>query len=63
LASALGDRDAADLTARARIRDAALRLFAEQVLPVLQRDAAFQGIIDPVAAQTQAGDERLFAPA
>jgi TetR/AcrR family transcriptional regulator, regulator of cefoperazone and chloramphenicol sensitivity len=30
LARALGDRAAADLTARARIRDAALRLFAER---------------------------------
>jgi hypothetical protein len=29
----------------------------------LQRDAAFQGIIDPTAEKTQAGDDRLFAPA
>jgi alkanesulfonate monooxygenase SsuD/methylene tetrahydromethanopterin reductase-like flavin-dependent oxidoreductase (luciferase family) len=40
-----------------------MRLFADQVLPVLQRDAAFLGIIDPVAEKAQAGEDRLFAPA
>ncbi len=40
-----------------------MRLFAERVLPVLQRDAAFSGIIDPVAERSVAGDDRLFAPA
>ena len=40
-----------------------MRLFAEKVMPVLQRDAAFQGIIDPLAMHSQAGEDRLFAPA
>ena len=40
-----------------------MRLFAEKVMPVLQRDAAFQGIVDPATEKTQAGDDRLFAPA
>src|SRR5580700_10345180 len=40
-----------------------MRLFAEKVLPVLQRDASFLGVIDPIAEKTQAGDQRLFAPA
>ncbi|MGD0107422.1 MAG: hypothetical protein ABSC06_25795 [Rhodopila sp.] len=40
-----------------------MRLFAEKVLLVLQRDAAFQRIIDPNAEKTQAGEDRLFAPA
>lgn len=38
-----------------------LRRLAEDVLPVLQRDAAFQGVLDPAAATTPAGDDRLFA--
>jgi hypothetical protein len=40
-----------------------MRLFADQVMPVLQRDAAFQGAVNPTAEQNQAGDDRLFAPA
>ncbi len=40
-----------------------MRLFADKVMPVLQRDAAFQGNIDPIEERGQAGDERLFAPA
>ncbi len=40
-----------------------MRLFAEKVLPVLQRDAAFQGVVDPVAQGAGDGKERLFAPA
>jgi hypothetical protein len=40
-----------------------MRLFAEKVMPALQRDAAFLGIVDPTAEKTAAGDERLFAPA
>jgi hypothetical protein len=30
---------------------------------VLQRDAAFQGIIDPLVERSEAGEDRLFAPA
>jgi alkanesulfonate monooxygenase SsuD/methylene tetrahydromethanopterin reductase-like flavin-dependent oxidoreductase (luciferase family) len=40
-----------------------MRLFAEKVIPVLQRDAAFLGVVDPAVETTKAGDERLFAPA
>ena len=40
-----------------------MRLFAEKVMPVLQRDAAFQGEIDPFEGKSEASDERLFAPA
>jgi alkanesulfonate monooxygenase SsuD/methylene tetrahydromethanopterin reductase-like flavin-dependent oxidoreductase (luciferase family) len=40
-----------------------MRLFAEKVMPVLQRDAAFQGEIDPSEGKSEASDERLFAPA
>ncbi len=40
-----------------------MRLFAGKVLPVLQRDAAFQGAIDPLAVNARDGQERLFAPA
>ena len=40
-----------------------MRLFAEKVLPVLQRDAAFQGVVEPAPLATEAGSERLFAPA
>jgi alkanesulfonate monooxygenase SsuD/methylene tetrahydromethanopterin reductase-like flavin-dependent oxidoreductase (luciferase family) len=40
-----------------------MRLFAEKVVPVLQRDAAFQGEVDPFAGTSGASDERLFAPA
>lgn len=40
-----------------------MRLFADKVVPVLQRDAAFQGEIDPFEGKSSASDERLFAPA
>lgn len=40
-----------------------MRLFAEKVMPVLQRDAAFQGVVDPFAKSSSASDDRLFAPA
>ncbi|HVZ06533.1 LLM class flavin-dependent oxidoreductase [Rhodopila sp.] len=40
-----------------------MRLFADKVMPVLQRDAAFLGDVDPEAQHSTAGDERLFAPA
>ena len=40
-----------------------MRLFAEKVMPVLQRDAAFLGVVDPKAEKAQAGDDRLFVPA
>ena len=40
-----------------------MRLFAEKVMPVLQRDAAFQGEIDPFVGKSEASEERLFAPA
>ncbi len=40
-----------------------MRLFADRVMPVLQRDKAFQGEIDPFEGRSSASDERLFAPA
>ncbi len=40
-----------------------MRLFADKVMPVLQRDAAFQGEIDPFVETSTASDDRLFAPA
>ena len=40
-----------------------MRLFADKVVPVLQRDAAFQGEIDPFEGKSTASGERLFAPA
>jgi len=40
-----------------------MRLFADQVLPVLQRDAAFQGIVDPAPLANADEADRLFAPA
>jgi alkanesulfonate monooxygenase SsuD/methylene tetrahydromethanopterin reductase-like flavin-dependent oxidoreductase (luciferase family) len=40
-----------------------MRLFAEAVLPVLQRDTAFQGIVEPAGETSAAPDDRLFAPA
>ncbi|HEY8290425.1 MAG TPA: LLM class flavin-dependent oxidoreductase [Acetobacteraceae bacterium] len=40
-----------------------MRLFADQVLPVLQRDAAFQGVVDPVAPGDGVKPDRLFVPA
>jgi alkanesulfonate monooxygenase SsuD/methylene tetrahydromethanopterin reductase-like flavin-dependent oxidoreductase (luciferase family) len=40
-----------------------MRLFADKVMPVLQRDKAFQGEIDPAEGRSDASEERLFAPA
>jgi len=40
-----------------------MRLFADKVVPVLQKDAAFQGVIDPFAGKSTASGDRLFAPA
>ena len=40
-----------------------MRLFADQVLPVLQRDAAFQGEIEPAPIEQREEKERVFAPA
>ena len=40
-----------------------MRLFADKVMPVLQRDSAFQGEVDPFEGVAEGSDERLFAPA
>ena len=40
-----------------------MRLFADKVVPVLQKDAAFQGEIDPFVGKSNGSDEQLFAPA
>ena len=40
-----------------------MRLFGDEVLPVLQRDAAFQGLIEPAPLAVDGEKERLFAPA
>jgi hypothetical protein len=40
-----------------------MRLFADQVLPVLQRDTAFLGIVDPAPLANADEADRLFAPA
>ncbi len=40
-----------------------MRLFADKVMPVLQRDKAFQGEIDPFEGSATGSEERLFAPA
>lgn len=40
-----------------------MRLFADKVLPVLQRDAAFQGEVEPAPIQARDEKERVFAPA
>jgi alkanesulfonate monooxygenase SsuD/methylene tetrahydromethanopterin reductase-like flavin-dependent oxidoreductase (luciferase family) len=40
-----------------------MRLFADKVLPVLQRDAAFQGEIEPAPIEKKEEKERVFAPA
>ena len=40
-----------------------MRLFADKVLPVLQRDAAFQGEIEPAPIEQREEKERVFAPA
>ena len=38
-----------------------MRLFADRVLPVLQRDAAFQGEIEPAPIEKKEERERMFA--
>jgi alkanesulfonate monooxygenase SsuD/methylene tetrahydromethanopterin reductase-like flavin-dependent oxidoreductase (luciferase family) len=40
-----------------------MRLFADQVLPVLQRDAAFLGQIEPAPLTAADEADRMFAPA
>ncbi len=40
-----------------------MRLFADKVLPVLQRDSAFQGEIEPAPIEKKDEKERMFAPA
>ncbi len=40
-----------------------MRLFATEVMPTLQRDAAFQGEIAPAPLSVQDGSERVFVPA
>ncbi len=42
-----------------------MRLFARDVMPVLQRDAAFQGVVEPapLPGAVQAAHEDVFAPA
>jgi len=40
-----------------------MRLFADRVMPVLQHDARFQGVVDISATVPEPGAERLFAPA
>jgi alkanesulfonate monooxygenase SsuD/methylene tetrahydromethanopterin reductase-like flavin-dependent oxidoreductase (luciferase family) len=40
-----------------------MRLFADKVLPVLQRDAAFRGVVDRFDPAVETSEERLFAPA
>ena len=40
-----------------------MRLFADRVMPVLQRDAAFQGEVAPAPLANIEGQDRLFAPA
>ena len=40
-----------------------MRLFADAVLPVLQRDATFQGEIEPAPLAVEGEADRLFAPA
>jgi len=40
-----------------------MRLFADKVVPVLQKDVAFQGEIDPFEGAVEGSEERLFAPA
>ncbi len=40
-----------------------MRLFADRVLPVLQRDAAFQGEVEPAPIEKKEEKERMFAPA
>jgi alkanesulfonate monooxygenase SsuD/methylene tetrahydromethanopterin reductase-like flavin-dependent oxidoreductase (luciferase family) len=40
-----------------------MRLFADKVMPVLQRDAAFQGEVDITGSISGQDADRLFAPA
>ncbi len=40
-----------------------MRLFADRVLPVLQRDASFQGEVEPAPIERNEDKERIFAPA
>ena len=40
-----------------------MRAFADQVMPVLQRDASFLGQIEPAPLAAEGEPERLFAPA
>jgi alkanesulfonate monooxygenase SsuD/methylene tetrahydromethanopterin reductase-like flavin-dependent oxidoreductase (luciferase family) len=40
-----------------------MRLFAEKVLPVLQRDTAFAGSVEAAPLEATDGSDRLFAPA
>ena len=40
-----------------------MRLFADQVMPVLQRDSAFRGATPAVEAPRRSGKQDLFAPA
>ena len=40
-----------------------MRLFAGEVMPVLQRDAAFLGEIEPAPLVAEGEQERLFVPA
>lgn len=40
-----------------------MRLFADRVLPVLQRDAAFSAPVEPPAQNLSEDQDRLFAPA
>jgi alkanesulfonate monooxygenase SsuD/methylene tetrahydromethanopterin reductase-like flavin-dependent oxidoreductase (luciferase family) len=45
------------------LSELSMRLFAEKVLPVLQRDKAFQGEVEPAPLAADPEAERLFAPA
>jgi alkanesulfonate monooxygenase SsuD/methylene tetrahydromethanopterin reductase-like flavin-dependent oxidoreductase (luciferase family) len=40
-----------------------MRLFADKVLPVLQNDAGFQGVVETFDPSVATEQERLFAPA
>jgi AcrR family transcriptional regulator len=63
VANAAGDRSAGDLTARARIRDAALRLFAERGLDgtSIEEIAARADVSKPVVYEHFGGKEGLYA--
>jgi len=45
------------------LSELSMRLFADKVMPVLQKDAAFQGEVEPAALLQDASADRLFAPA